>query len=394
MKAAPRTVVVVLAGLVQFLLFQSPTSAEPLQTNLPHVLLMDAGTHTVLFEKGADDRVTPASTTKLMTAEIVFSLLESGKLTLDQSFAVSENAWREGGAMSRGSTMFAKLNSQISVDDLIHGLIIDSGNDAAIVLAEGIAGSQGAFATLMTRRARDLGLNDLTFTNAWGNTNPDHKVTAREMALLADHIIRTYPDFYKIFSQKEFTWNKIKQPNRNPLLFMDIGADGLKTGNIDESGYAIIGSAVQNGERLIAAIYGAKSSSERAEEARRILQWGFRTFEARKIFSAGDIVGYAKVYGGEKGDVPLVTRQDVTVLVPRDGSEKLNAKITYTGPLAAPVEPGKALATLKLFLGDKDARDAPLFTKDGVAVGSLPRRAFDAGVEYVGGLFRKYVLRS
>jgi D-alanyl-D-alanine carboxypeptidase (penicillin-binding protein 5/6) len=368
--------------------------ADGIQTSVPHVILIDAATRTVLFEHGADDLVTPASTAKLMTATIVFAQLASGKLRPDQLFKVSETAWRQGGAPSRGSAMFAALKSEISIDNLLHGLIIDSGNDAAIVLAEGIAGSEGAFATLMTEQAHDLGLTHLTFTNAWGKAEPDQKVTAREMALLAAHVIETYPTFYKIFGERDFTWNKIKQPNRNPLLFMDIGADGLKTGNIDESGYALVGSAVQNGQRLIVAIYGARTASERADEARKLLQWGFRAFESKLLFPAGETVGSAQVYGGESRDVPLVTEKEIRVLMPREGNERLSAKIAYTGPLVAPVEASRPTGALKLFRGSAEVLSVPLRTGKTVETGSLPRRAFDAGVEYMTGLFRKYVLKS
>ena len=367
--------------------------AEPIQTNIPHVILMDAATRTVLFEHGADDRVTPASTSKLMTATIVFDLLTKGKIKPDTLFTISDTAWRQGGASSRGSTMFAALHSQVSVDDLLHGLIIDSGNDAAIALAEGIAGSEGAFATLMTDRARELGLPDLTFTNAWGRADPDQKVTAREMALLADDVIQTYPEFYKIFGQREFLWNKIKQPNRNPLLTMDIGADGLKTGNIDASGFALVGSAVQNGQRLIVAIYGARSAAERADEARKLLQWGFRSFESKVVFAAGDPVGVAQVYGGEARDVPLVAPKEIRLLIPREGGDKLTARIAYQGPLAAPLGLDQPVADLKLYRGQAEVLSVPLRTAKAVAVGSLPRRALDAGLEYMTGLFRKYVLK-
>lgn len=369
-------------------------AAQALQTNVAHAILVDAATRTVLFERGADDAMTPASTAKIMTAEIVFEKLKSGTLRLDQTFRVSETAWRQGGAPSHGSTMFAKLNSEISVDDLLHGLIVDSANDAAIVLAEGISGSQGAFATLMTERARELGFSHLTFTDAWGDANPDQRVTPREMALLADHLIETFPDLYTLFGLRDFVWNKIKQPNRNPLLAMDIGADGLKTGNIDESGFAIVGSAVQNGERLIVAIYGARSAPERASEARKILQWGFRAFDSRKLFTAGDAVGSAEVYGGASRNVPLVTDKDIRLLVSRDGTDKLTAKVAYTGPLMAPVEAGTPVADLKVYRGSAEVLSVPLVTGAAVAVGSLPKRAFDAGLEYVGELFRKFVLRS
>ena len=369
-------------------------AVDGLQTSAAHAILIDAATRTVLFERGADDPMTPASTAKLMTIEIVFNLLKTGKLHPDQMFTVSETAWRQGGAPSHGSTMFAKLHSQVSVNDLLQGLIVDSANDAAIVLAEGISGSQGAFATLMNARARELGFTHLSFTDAWGNANPEQRVTAREMALLADHIIDTYPDLYKLFAERDFTWNRIKQPNRNPLLNMDIGADGLKTGNIDRSGYSIVGSAVQNDQRLIVAIYGAPTARERAEDAQKILQWGFRSFEMKHVFAAGAKVGYAEVYGGDSRDVKLVTDKAVNVLVPRDGGERLTGRVVYKGPLMAPVEADKQIADLKLFRGDTEVLSVPLRTANAVAVGSLPKRALDAGLEYVGGLFRKYVSHS
>ena len=368
--------------------------AEPIQSALPHVILMDAATRTVLFEHGADDLVTPASTAKLMTATIVFEMLTNGKLKPDTMFTVSETAWRQGGAPSRGSTMFAALHSQISVDNLLRGLIIDSANDAAITLAEGIAGSEGAFATLMTARARELGFTTLTFTNAWGRPDADQKVSARDMALLADYVIETYPTFYRIFGERDFFWNKIKQPNRNPLLLMDIGADGLKTGNIDASGYALVGSAVQNGQRLIVSIYGARTAGERADEARKLLQWGFRSFESRKLYAAGDTVGAAQVFGGDSRDVPLVAPKEIRVLIPREGSERLTARVVYTGPLAAPLDSDQPVANLKLLRGAAEVLSVPLRTGRAVPVGTLPHRALDAGLEYLTGLFRRYVLKS
>ncbi|MGH6841274.1 MAG: D-alanyl-D-alanine carboxypeptidase family protein, partial [Methylocella sp.] len=271
--------------------------AQTFQTSAPHVILIDSASSSVLFEKDADRLVIPASTVKIMTAEMVFHEIALGHLKLDDQFVVSETAWRYGGAPSRGSSMFAALNSQIRIEDLIRGLVIVSGNDAAIALAEGIAGSEGAFATLMTKRARELGLEHLTFTNAWGRGDPDQKVSPRDMAALANHVILTYPDRYKYFGEKEFAWNKIKQTNRNPLLTMDLGVDGLKTGNIDNSGYGIVASAVQNDQRLILALYGAPTAKERAEEARKILLWGFRSFDSKTIFQAGETIGNAKVYG-------------------------------------------------------------------------------------------------
>ncbi|MGH6834084.1 MAG: D-alanyl-D-alanine carboxypeptidase family protein [Methylocella sp.] len=368
--------------------------AQTFQTTAPHAILIDSASQSVLFEKDADTLVVPASTVKIMTAEIVFHEIALGHLKLDDQFLVSETAWRYGGAPSRGSSMFIAPNSQVRIEDLIRGLVIVSGNDAAIALAEGIAGSEGAFATLMTKRARELGLEHSTFTNPWGRGDPDQKVSPREMAFLANHVILTYPDLYKYFGEKDFTWNKIKQANRNPLLTMDLGADGLKTGNIDDSGYGLVASAVQNGQRLILALYGCRTAKERAEEARKIFLWGFRSFDSKTIFQAGETIGSAKVYGGNASDVPLIADKEVRILVPRSATGKFSGRIVYTGPLIAPVEAGREVARLKIFLrGTEQILDLPLKTAAAVEQGALPRRAMDAGIEYATGLFRKYVVK-
>ena len=381
------------AVLFALILDTQPSQAQSIQTSVPYAILIDSASGTVLFEKNADALVTPASTAKIMTAEIVFHEIALGHLKLDDEFPISENAWRYGGAPARASSMFAALNSQVSVENLIRGLVIVSGNDAAIALAEGIAGSEGAFATLMTKRARELDLEHLTFTNSWGRGDPEQKVSPRDMVRLANHVIETYPELYKYFGEKEFTWNKIKQSNRNPLLTMDIGADGLKTGNIDESGYGLVGSAVQNGQRLILAIYGAATAKERADEARKLFLWGFRSFEAKTLFQADETVGSAKVYGGASSSVSLVPEGEVKILVPRNASGKISGRIVYRGPLIAPVEAGKEVAHLKIFRGPDQILDLPLKTAEAVPQGALPRRAMDAGLEYATDLVHKYVLK-
>jgi D-alanyl-D-alanine carboxypeptidase (penicillin-binding protein 5/6) len=290
--------------------------------------------------------------------------------------------------------MFAPLNSKARVEDLIRGLVIVSGNDAAIALAEGVAGSEGAFATLMMKRGSELGLTHSTFTNPWGRDDPDQKVSPRDMTNLANHVIQTYPDLYKYFGEKDFTFNKIKQTNRNPLLTMSIGADGLKTGNINTSGFGLIGSAVQNGQRLILALYGAPDAKSRAEEARKLFLWGFRSFEAKTIFDEGETIANAKVYGGEDSSVPLVAAAAVKVLIPRTPGDKLTAKVVYKGPLIAPVAAGSDVARLQVFRGPTQVLDLPLKTAGAVAVGSLPRRAMDAGLEYGCDVFRKLIKKQ
>ncbi len=373
--------------------FAASCSAQSIQTSVPHAILIDSETGSVLFEKDADAPVIPASTVKIMTAEVVFHELGLGHVKLDDRFPISENAWRFGGAPSRGSSMFASVNSQVRVEDLIRGLVIVSGNDAAIALAEGMSGSEGAFAAKMTKRARELGLNGSTFTNSWGRGDPEQTVTPRDMVRLADHLIRTYPELYRYFAEKEFSWNKIKQANRNPLLSMGIGADGLKTGNIDASGYGIVGSAVENGQRLSLALYGAQSAKERAAEALKIFLWGFRSFESRIVFRAGETIGKAKVYGGETSDVPLVAASDIRILVPRAANERLSGRIVYLGPLMAPVEQGGKVGRLEISRGATVILDVPLVTGGSAAIGALPRRAMDAGFEYAGALLRKYMAK-
>ncbi|MCB1540930.1 MAG: D-alanyl-D-alanine carboxypeptidase [Rhodoblastus sp.] len=356
--------------------------------------LMDAESQSFLFERNADELASPASTAKIMTAEVLFRMLKEGKATLDQTFEISEHAWREGGAPSKGSTMFAALHSQVRIEDLIRGLVIDSGNDAAIAIAEGIAGTEDAFGGMMTRRARELGLRRSSFSNPWGRSDPKQKTTVREMAQLSAHLIQTYPDYYKYFSEKSFTWNKITQQNRNPLLLMNIGADGLKTGNIDDSGFAIVGSAVENEQRLVVSLNGCKTASERAEDARKLLLWGFRSLEGRSLYAAGETIGTVPIYGGDPHEVPVAAAQKVKVFIPRGSSERLLGKIVFDGPLIAPVKKGTVIARLKIMRGQALALDIPLAAKEDVAVGSLPRRALDAGMEYTGQLFRKYVLKK
>ncbi|MFT4098343.1 MAG: D-alanyl-D-alanine carboxypeptidase family protein [Rhodoblastus sp.] len=357
-------------------------------------VLMDAESRSFIFERNADELASPASTAKIMTAEILFRALKEGKLTLDQTFEISEHAWREGGAPSRGSSMFAALKSQVRIEDLIRGLLVDSGNDAAIAIGEGLAGTEDAFGEMMTRRARELGLKRSSFTNPWGRSDPKQKTSVREMAQLSAHLIQTYPDYYKYFGEKTFTWNKITQTNRNPLLLMNIGADGLKTGNIDESGFAIVGSAVDNDQRLIVALNGCKTASERAEDARKLLLWGFRSLEPRTLFDAGETIGTAPVYGGAPHEVPVAAAQKVKVFLPRGSGERLQGKIVFDGPLVAPIKAGTPIARLKLTRGQALALDIPLEAKEDVAVGSLPRRALDAGVEFAGQMMRKYVLKK
>lgn len=382
--------------LVAALLALAPLAAraQAFQSAAPYAVLLDSGSGAVLYEKAADELMVPASMAKIATALVAFQEIAQGKMTLETEISISENAWRKGGGVSGGSTMFAIVHSRVKLGDLLQGLIVQSGNDAAIALAEAVAGDEASFARIMTERVRALGLAKSVYRNATGMADPEQKVTARELARLSDHLIKTYPELYRIFGQRDFTWNKIKQSNRNPLLAMDIGADGLKTGNIDETGYGMVGSAVQRGQRLIVVVNGLKNARDRANEARKLLEWGFRSFEQRQIFAEGEAVGEASVYGGEKGRIALKARGPVSLLVPRGSSERLAARIVYRGPLQAPVAEGAEVARLLVTRGEVKTLEIPLYAAETVSVGSLQQRALDALLEAATGWVRKAFKRS
>jgi D-alanyl-D-alanine carboxypeptidase (penicillin-binding protein 5/6) len=355
----------------------------------PTAILIEASSGSVLFEKNADELRAPSSMMKLMTAEVVFNAIRKGDVKLTDEYRISENAWRRGGAPSGTSTMFAAINSKVSVDDLLHGAIIPSGNDACIALAEGIAGNEHTFATdFMTKRARELGLTKSTFGNSNGLPDPTNKMTVRELSKLARYLIQTYPEMYKLFGEKEFTWNKIRQQNRNPLLNSLPGADGLKTGYTKEGGYGMVGSAVQNDSRLIVVVNGLEDPEDRATEAKKMLEWGFRNFEARTLFAADQPVGYAKVFGGDSRSVKLSSPEPIKVMVPKNGNEKLIARIIYNGPVRAPIQPGQPVGVVRVWRGANVAMEAPVYAAESVATGSTLRRAIDGASELVIGMFR------
>lgn len=364
----------------------APRREGEFNTAAPTAILIDADSGSVLFERNADELVPPASLSKLMTAEVVFHELTEGRLRLEDEFLVSTNAWRTGGAPSRTSSMFAPINSRVKVEDLLRGVIVQSGNDACIALAEGIARSEDKFAALMTKRARDIGLTKSTFGNSTGLPHPRQLMTARELARLARHIILTYPDYYKIYGEREFTFNKIRQFNRNPLLPLNIGADGLKTGYTREAGYGLVGSAVQNDLRLIVVVNGAKSEKERADEARRLLDWGFNNFQANTLFADDQVIAHAKVYGS--GSVPLVAGREVKLMVPRGARERILARVVYSGPVKPPVQKGQRIGLLKVWRNDAMVLEVPLQAAEPVEQGGLTRHAFDAVTELFYGLFR------
>jgi D-alanyl-D-alanine carboxypeptidase (penicillin-binding protein 5/6) len=356
----------------------------------PTAILIEASSGSVLFEKNADELRAPSSMMKLMTTEVVFHAIKQGTVKLTDEYRISENAWRKGGAPAGGSTMFAILNSKVSVDDLLHGAIIQSGNDACIALAEGMAGNERIFAAdFMTKRARELGLTKSTFGNSNGLPDPANKMTVRELANLARYIIQTYPEFYKLFGEREFTWNKIRQQNRNPLLTSTLeGADGLKTGYTKDGGYGMVGSAVQNGTRLIVVVNGLEDPDDRASEAKKMLEWGFRNFEVRTLFAAQQPVGFAKVFGGESRSVKLASSEPIKVMVQKNGTDKLIARVVYNGPVRAPIAAGQSVGIVRVWRGTNIAMEAPVYAAEAVGVGSTMRRAIDGVSELVIGMFR------
>jgi serine-type D-Ala-D-Ala carboxypeptidase (penicillin-binding protein 5/6) len=370
-----------------------PSYAAPPQTSAPHAILIEAETGSVLFEKGADALVAPASLAKLMTVDVVFEQLELGNIKLTDAFVVSENAWRKGGAMSSGSTMYAALHSRVKVEDLLKGVIIQSANDGCIILAEGIAGNEASFVRMMNDRARELGLTKSTFTNAEGLPDPKMRVTARELAMVARHIVNAYPEYYKWFAEREFTWNKIKQQNRNPLLGTVEGADGMKTGFTNEAGYNLAASATRNGLRLVVVVTGLRNAKDRADEAKKLLEYGFREFDSRILFAENQILAEAKVYGGAQGKVPVTAKQQIKLMVPRTVSERISAKMVYVGPIRAPVREGQPIGHLQVSRGDTKVLEVPLQATENVPVGSATQRAFDAASELVVNVFRSAAKR-
>ena len=366
----------------------SGNKEEGFQSSVPAAILLDADSDSILYEKNGDQPVEPANLAKLMTLEFLFNEIKQDRVKPDDEYIISENAWRKGGAPSHGSTMFAAIHSRVKVSDLLQGIIVDSANDACIAVAEALAGNEASFGQMLTQRARAIGLETSTFTNSTGYSDPNLRVTPREMAELTRHIIHTYPDFYPYFSQRDFTWNNIHQTNRNPLLGMGIGADGLKAGETTEAGFNLVGSAIQDNFRLIVVVSGAKSDKERADQAKKLLDYGFHDFQARVLFTEGQTVGDAKVFGGDRSYVPLIAPGIVRLMMPRNNSQRLLARIVYTGPVPAPITKGQPIGRLKVWRGENLALDVPLQAADDVGPGSMSQRAMDGATELMIGLLR------
>ncbi len=357
----------------------SPVLAQPegdptteIQTNAQFALMMDYETGAVLFSKDGDQPMAPASMAKLMTVAILFEKLKHGELKLDDTFTVSEQAWRLSVAgKNESSKMFVSIGSQIRVEDLLQGIIVQSGNDACTVVAEHFSGNEEAFSDLMNAEAKKIGLKNSVFKNASGLPHPDMTVTAHDLALLAQYIIREFPDLYRFFGEKEFTWNGIKQANRNLLLGVYPGADGLKTGHTQASGYGMVASAEQDGRRLILVVNGLKSEAERAAETKRLFDLAFREFRTYALLKAGEVVGEAEVWAGEVRGVPLAVRQPVKLLMRRASRDGLKVKLDYLEPVIPPIARGQELGKLTITAPGVPDVVVPVYAGADVEAGGL-----------------------
>ncbi len=370
--------IVIFAFACMFGLAQAQ-DAPIFETKATQAILIDAKSGIVLYEKDADTAIPPASMSKLVTQTIVFDALKAGSLKLDQEFIVSTDAWKRGGGAAGGSTMYAEVNSRIKVDDLIHAAIIQSANDACIVLAEGMSGSEQAFTQRMANKARELGLKNSTFANATGLPDPNHKMSVRDLSIVAHYIITTHPDYYKIYGQPEFLWNKINQQNRNPLLKDYPGADGMKTGYTKEAGYGLVGSAMRDGRRLILVVAGLNSINDRKAEAQKLMDWGFGQFKVIDVYGQGETVSRARVWGGAEHWVNLVVHDAMKVALSPAEQDRAEIKMSYSGPLMAPVTGGQIVGTVRILIDGKPIADAPLEVAEDVsAVASMWKKAWDS----------------
>ena len=342
-------------------------NAHAIETKAKNLILMDYDTGQYLYFKDAQKMIPPASMSKLMTVYMIFSKLKDGSLSLDDTFTVSENAWRKGGAASGGSTMFLSIGDKVRVEDLLKGIIIQSGNDACIVAAENLSGSEDDFASEMNKKAKEIGLKNSHFANSTGLPHPDHRMSVEDLALLARRIIAEYPQFYHLFSQKEYVYHNIRQGNRNPLLYSMPSADGLKTGHTEEAGFCLTGSAKRGERRLISVMTGLKSNKERSEEADRIMNWGFREFDNYTILKKDTKVAEIPVWYGQSQKVDMLVSQDVVRTLKKNKSDKIKLTAVYDKPVKAPVKAGQQLGYVKAEIPGQEDLEIPLIASQDVA---------------------------
>lgn len=373
-----RAIPFALAALILALAVARPAVAQQaFETSAPYAILLDHQSGAVLYQHNADERMEPASMAKLMTVALTLDLVRREALSLEDTMVISEHAWRTGGAPARGTTMFAELGSEVRVDDLLHSAIIQSGNDATIALAEGIAGSEMAFAGLMNQFAAEIGLRNSHFTNPSGLPDPEMYTTARDLAELARYIIREFPDYYPVFSVEAFEWNGIFQRNRNDLLGQ-LRIDGLKTGRTASAGNGVVISTTEGGRRLVGVVHGLATAQQRTDEVRRLVTWGATSFDRIPAFSDGSVIGHASVYGGAVSEVGLVGASGVDIFLPKDNRQCLRGNISYRAPILPPVRAGDQIAHLNIFCDDLRIQSVPLYAETDVEAGGIFRQATDA----------------
>jgi D-alanyl-D-alanine carboxypeptidase (penicillin-binding protein 5/6) len=360
-------------GLLGLLMSAMPAAADAFDTPAKAAILIDLQSNQVLYAKNPDEPLPPASMSKLMTAFMIFERLKEGSLSLNDTFPVSEKAWRKG-----GSKMFVAVGSKVRVEDLLQGIIVQSGNDACIVVAEGLAGSEEAFAEQMTRRAHELGMTNSTFKNASGWPDPEHLMSVRDLAKLATTIINEFPEYYAIFSEREFTYGGIRQYNRDPLLGRVEGADGLKTGFTDDAGYGLTASAIRDGRRLVAVIAGLERPSQRAQEGARLLEYGYHQFKNYHLFASGDAVEQADVWLGNAPSVPLIVADEVVLSLTPEARREMAVKVVYDGPIPAPIANGAKVADLEISAPGIEPRRLPLMAGAEVGAANLLARVTSA----------------
>lgn len=357
----------ILSAIMVWLCFSLPIFA--FDTIATSALVLDQSSGTVLLAKNDDRPVPPASMSKLMTLNMLFEALQDGRINLDTKFTVSKKASEKG-----GSKMFVKQGERVSVENLIRGIIVHSGNDACIVVAENLAGSEADFARIMTARARKLDMNESTFANATGWPDPNHRMSARDLVALANRLMTQFPEYYGYFQERNFTWAKITQNNRNPLLGLGIGADGLKTGHTSEAGYGLVGTARQGDRRVILMINGIQSSSERVVEAERLMNWAFRQFAQETLIKAGKNVAEANVWLGKTTTVALEVADDISTLVPYSARDDIKMTVTYDGPIQAPITKGTELGVLNIDIPGLPSQNYPVFAATDVGAGGILKR--------------------
>lgn len=346
---------------------------EPPQIAARAWLLTDLASGQTLADRDADERADPASLTKLMTAYLVFGALKAGKLAPDQTVPVSEEAWRQG-----GSRMFLQPGKAVTVDELLRGLIVLSGNDAAVALAEATAGSEAAFVEMMNREAASLGMRKTHFANPTGWTDPEHYSTARDLSLLAAALLRDFPEHYDLYAVKNYGYNGIAQQNRNRLLWLDPHVDGVKTGYTEKAGYCIIASANRDGRRLLAVVLGAKTESARAQEAQNLLNYGYQSFDSLRLYAAGSAVGTVKIWKGAEDELGAGVASDLYVTLPRGWASQLKAHFVSVQPIVAPILAGQRVGTIRLVLDGKPYGEYPVVALASVPVAGMFKRAIDS----------------